>query len=223
MIRRLIPMTALMLLLAGHIEHSALAQTAGEDSYSAAMKVWEKSENILVSAQAQNLIVSGFYEFSGELTEFGGNIRWKNGTRTLNETLVTYYLSDLRDLKVAKNLGRSAIPFPLGQVPGAKSSQGVTTELRPSMIGVPDVEAYPVKEFITKNRSVLKGKKGELHTVSRPSGASIVLDNVRKKGFTEKITVEYAGEHPIRVDGQGVQCSDKVTVPDGGTVTFHCP
>jgi hypothetical protein len=202
MLRQIIPITALMLFLTGDIGNSSLAQTAGEDPYSGAMKVWSKSQNLFISEQAENLITSGFDEFSVELTGFGGNVRWKNGTRTLNQTLVTYYLSDLRDLKVAKSHPAFIVS---------------------SRIEVPDVEAYPVKEFFSKNSSVLNGRKGELHTVSQPSGASIVLDNLKKRGFTEKITVEEAGEHSIQVVGNGVQCSDKVTVPDGGTVTFHCP
>jgi hypothetical protein len=223
MLQRLILMTALMLLLDGHIEDSSFAQTASEDSYSTAMKVWEKSENLSVSPQAKDLLVSEFGEFSERLKEFGGNVRWKDGTRTLNQTLVIYYLSDLRDRKVAEEQGGNAIPAPKSQGSDARNDRGVTTEWKFSTIGVLDVEAYPVKEFIAKVEPVLKGKKGELHTVSQPSGASIILDKIKKPGLTEKTTVEEAGEHDIRVVGRGVRCSDKVNVPDGGTVTFHCP
>jgi hypothetical protein len=206
MVRRLIiSMTALMLLLGIPIEDSSLAQTQGEGSYAAAMNLWQKSENISVSTEAQNLIGSGFQELGGRLNDFGGNVRWKDGTRTLNQTLVIYYMSDLRDRKIAEEQSRVA-----------------TSEFKLSTIGVPDVQAYPVKEFFAKVEPVLKGKKGELHTTSQPTGAVIILDNV-KEGLTEKIRVEDAGVHTIRVVGRGVQCSDKVYVPDGGTVTFHCP
>jgi hypothetical protein len=207
--RQIISMAIFMLLLDVHIEDSSLAQTLGEDSYATAMKLWQKSENLSVSTEAQDLIGSGFREFGGQLNEFGGNVRWKDGTRTLNQTLVIYYLSDLRDRKIAEEQRGNAVP--------------ATTEYKFSTIGVPDVQAYPVKEFIAKVEPVLKGKKGELHTTSQPSGAAIILDNTKKRGFTEKITVEDAGEHPIRVVGHGVQCSDKVNVPADGTVIFHCP
>ena len=90
-------------------------------------------------------------------------------------------------------------------------------------IGIGDVENYPVKKFISEVEPVLKGKKGELRTISEPTGASIVLDNGRRVGLTEKITIEKAGEHPITVFGKGVRCSGNVTVLDGGTVTFQCP
>lgn len=224
MVRRLIiPMTVLMLLLDVPIEDSSLAQTHDEDSYAAAMKLWEKSENLSVSTEAQDLIGSGFREFGGRLNEFGGNVRWKNGTRTLNQSLVIYYLSNLRDRRIAEEQGGNATPAPTVQGSGARNDRAATSEFKLSTIGVPDVQAYPVKEFIAKVEPVLKGKNGELHTTSQPSGATIILDNSKKRGFTEKITVEDAGEHPIRVVGRGVQCSDKVNVPDGGTVTFHCP
>jgi hypothetical protein len=216
-------MTALMLLLAVHIEDRSFAQTLGEDSYATAMKLWQKSENLSVSTEAQDLIGSGFREFGGRLNEFGGNVRWKDGTRTLNQTLIIYYLSDLRDRKIAEEQGGNAILAPPAQDPGTRNDRAVTSEFKFSTIGVPDVQAYPVKDFIAKVEPVLKGKKGELHTTSQPSGAAIILDNVKKKGLTEKTTVEDAGEHPIRVVGRGMQCSGKVNVPDGGTVTFHCP
>jgi hypothetical protein len=217
MLRRLMLMAALMLLLVGHIEDSSLAQTASSDSYAAAMNTWEESQNISVSSQARELIVSGFDEFRGRLSDFGGNVRWKDSTRTLNQSLVIYYLGDVRDHKVDKERGGIAISAPLGR------SSSETSEWRFSTIESRDVEAYPVKEFIAKVEPVLKGKKGELHTISHPPGASIVLDDVKKKGFTEKITVEDAGEHRIRVFGGGLDCRDKVTVPDGGTVRFQCP
>jgi hypothetical protein len=222
MVRRLIvPMVALMFLTDVHIKDTSLAQTLGDDSYATAMNLWQKSENLSVSTEAQNLIGSGFREFGGQLNDYGGNIRWKDSTRTLNQTLVIYYLSDLRDRKIVQ--GGNAILAPTPQGLGARNDRAATSEFKFSTLGVSDVEAYPVRQFIVKMEPVLKGKKGELHTTSRPTGAAIILDNTKKKGFTEKITVEEAGEHPILVVGRGMKCSDKVNIPDGGSVTFHCP
>jgi len=146
MVRRLIiPMTVLMLLLDVPIEDSSLAQTHDEDSYAAAMKLWEKSENLSVSTEAQDLIGSGFREFGGRLNEFGGNVRWKNGTRTLNQSLVIYYLSNLRDRRIAEEQGGNATPAPTVQGSGARNDRAATSEFKLSTIGVPDVQAYPVK------------------------------------------------------------------------------
>lgn len=195
----------LLLAVLGQWAISAKSQTLGEDSYSMAMKDWEKSQKLTISPKAQDLIRYAFAQNKAKLTELGGERVWKGSTRTLNQTVVTYYLSDLRDLKV--------------------SSGGVSgSEWKVRFIEASDVEAYPFRDFLKKLDPVLNGRRGELHVISEPTGAAIHLDGA-SRGNTEKITVESAGDHRIVVRSKNgsLQCEDKVNVPDGGGVTFHCP
>jgi hypothetical protein len=198
------------------------AQGFGKDSFSMAIDKWAKSEEVSISPSAHDLIVSTFNENKGRLKDYGGDVVWKGGTRTLNQTLVLYYLSDLRDLKAAKKSGVFSTPASMSQNPNKGGEQGITTEWKTSELVMSDVEAYTVEEFIKEVEPVLKGKKGELHTISKPPGAAIILDKTRR-GFTEKISIEEAGEHRISVVGRGLSCSQTVIVPEGGSVTFQCP
>jgi hypothetical protein len=199
MFRPIIVTTLLVILLGGLVEESSLAQTA-QDSYASAVDLWGSSFGISITDGARREILSGFRESRGVLADSREDRRWKNSDRTLGQSLVIYYLDDLRDAKTAD--------FLLGSAATA--------------IGIGDVDHYPVKEFISKVQPVLKARNGELHTTSDPAHARILLDG-KKVGFTEKITVEVAGRYLITVSGRGVNCSDYVTIPDGGSVTFHCP
>jgi hypothetical protein len=203
--RRLCLACILLVAAFGQWAISSKSQTPSQDSYSMAMKDWEKSQKLTITPKAQDLISYAFEQNKSKLTEFGGERVWKGSTRTLNQTVVTYYLSDLRDLKV--------------------SSGGFSrSEWKGRSIEASDVEAYPFRDFLTKLDPVLNGRKGELHVISDPTGASIQLDGA-PRGNTEKITVESAGDHRIVVKSKsgGLQCEDKVNIPDGGSVTFHCP
>lgn len=166
-----------------------------------AMKEWDKNQKIAISEKAQGLIRIAYEQNKPRLAEFNGERVWKGTTRTLNQSVVIYYLGDLRDLKVA--------------------SEGQWKQLS---IEASDVEAHPFNDFLKGLAPVLKGPKGELHVISQPTGAAIRLDGA-PRGNTEKITVESAGDHQIVVKSKtgGLQCNDKVIVPDGGSVTFHCP
>ena len=64
------------------------------------MASWEKTEGVPVSANARDAIASSFEQHNTLFTDFGSNRIWKGSDRTLKQTLVIYYLSNLRDLKV---------------------------------------------------------------------------------------------------------------------------
>jgi hypothetical protein len=179
----------------------AISQIGARDSYSMALKEWEKSEKVGVSDQAQFLIRDAYQRKKSRLAEFGGERVWKGTTRTLNQSVLVYYLGDLRDQKA-----------------------GTDFTWKSMTIEAADVKAHPFESFLDTLEPVLKGARGELHVVSEPTGAQIRLDG-SPRGSTEKITVESAGEHKIVVKGKGLgpQCEDRLVVPDGGTVTFHCP
>jgi hypothetical protein len=217
---------AIVMMAAGltQLAHSSRSQTSGTDACSLAMRHLEDRENLHVSPEARDLIGSSFKEWKGKLLELGGESGWKGSSRTLNETLVIYYLEDIRDLKAAKEFGGIGIPVPMNQAPADRGETSVMGRGQRTWIAVADVEAYPVKDFLSKVTPVLKGPKGELHVISEPTSAAITLDRA-SRGNTEKITVETAGDHQIRVTSKkgGLSCNDKINIPAGGSVTFHCP
>jgi hypothetical protein len=190
-------------------EKASRAQTAENSNTSqvAAAKLWMKSwgedEKVDISPQAQDLINTSLKENKSKIAMVGVDRVWKDSDRTVGQTLVNYYLADLRDLDAQK----------------AGSSTG---EWKPASIKSSDVQAYPLDEFLRKLDPVLNGPNGELHVVSKPTGASIVLDK-SSRGNTGKITVERAGKHRIVVKSKVLSCSDDINIPDGGSVTFHCP
>jgi hypothetical protein len=167
------------------------------------VKTWGDDEKIDVSQEAQRLIGVSFKENKPKLAQVGGERTWKNGTRTLNETLVKNYLDNIRDLKTQRS--------------------GPIAEWKVRSIERSDVQEYSLKTFLSDIYPVLNGPNGELHVISDPTGASILLDK-SSRGNTEKTTVERAGRHHIVVNNKkGLQCSDDIYIPDGGTLTFHCP
>jgi hypothetical protein len=195
------------------------------DSYTMAIDGWEKSENISISPMAQDVIVSSFRRYDGLLADLGGDRRWKDSDRTLKQTLVIYYLSDLRDMKVGANSQTHPTPMQMEEKVGASQREpGNTNRMAYAGVESSDVAAYPVDKFFTKITPILKDPKGELHVISKPTGAAITLDNT-KRGNTEKITVESAGDHQIIVSSKkdSVRCQEKITIPSGGSITFHCP
>ena len=192
-------------------------QRSSQQAYAMAMDGWEKDEKALIAPSAKELIASGFERHQGELAYLGGDQVWRGSDRTLKQTLVVYYLSDLRDLKTGGWSPNRSPSLPMAGNRGMSEVQG-------SGINSSDVQGYSVDEFFARIKQVLKEPKGELHVVSKPSGGSITLDNV-KRGYTEKITVERAGNHSIVVAATNgaMRCEDKVVVPANGSVTFHCP
>jgi len=207
----------------GQISTRAWSQADQTDSFKFAMKAWDKGERPAISEGAKDLILSSFKENTPKLSDFGGGAEWRGSSRTLNQTLIIYYLDDLRDLKLGAKLGAPVTGRWMGQMPDMKGS--AKGEWRQFSIEESDVKAYPVAEFLSKLQPVLSGSKGELHVVSDPTGAAIILDK-QSRGTTEKITVEHAGEHEITVtfNTAGLQsCKDKITIPAGGSLTFHCP
>jgi hypothetical protein len=188
-------------------EKASRAQTAENSNTSHSAKLWMKSwgedEKVDISPRAQDLISISFKENKSKIAMVGGDRVWKDSDRTVGQTLVNYYLADLRDLDAQKT-GSS------------------TVEWKPAAIKSSDVQAYPLDEFLKKLDPVLNGPNGELHIVSQPTGASIVLDK-SSRGNTDKITVERAGKHRIVVKSKVLSCSDDINIPDGGSVTFHCP
>jgi hypothetical protein len=208
----------------GQVANISRSQTYSSDSYSMAMKLWEKDEKVTISAGARDLIGSSFKQNQKRLSVLGGDQKWKGGDRTLNQTLVIYYLDDLRDSKARPEPEASATPVPMKQAPAETKDQLPRGEWKSFAIELADVEAYPVNAFLNKIEPVLKGNKGELHVLSDPTGAAITLDK-ESRGNTEKTTVERAGEHDIAVSSTKghLRCADKVRVPADGSVTFHCP
>jgi hypothetical protein len=204
--------------------HVSRFQTSDRDSYKMTMSAWGKDEQITISSGASELIDFSFQQNRGRLLKFGGDRKWEGTGRTLNQTLVIYYLGNLRDLKAATKKKPSVIPLPGSQVQGRPKTQTTLGEGDIDSIGEADVKAYPVNTFLGEIEPVLNGSKGELHVVSEPSGAAITLDT-QSRGITEKITAERAGQHDIVVSSKKdkLQCKDKVVVPAGGSVTFHCP
>jgi hypothetical protein len=219
-------MVAVVMLTVGltQLAYSSRSQMSGTDACSMAMKHLEDRENLHVSPDARDLIGSSFKDWRVKLLELGGESGWKGSSRTLNETLVIYYLEDLRDLKAAKEFGGIGTPVPMNQDLADRGETSATGRWQKTWITVADVRAYPVEDFLTKVTPVLKGPKGELHVISEPTSAAITLDKATR-GNTEKITVETAGDHQIRVTSQkgGLSCNDRITIPPGGSVTFHCP
>jgi PEGA domain len=209
-----IVISAGVLLLAagiGQVTNISPAQTFGNESYTMAMTNWEKSEGVRISPSARDAIASSFKQRNAQVADFGGDRTWKGSDRTLKQTLVIYYLSDLRDLKAG---GESRIhPTPVPMIKRA--------DFR---IEVSDVIAYPVEKFLDTIQPVLKGPSGELHVTSDPTGAAITLDKT-SRGNTEKITVETAGKHRIIVSSKknSMRCEDDIKIPAEGSVTFHCP
>ena len=66
----------------------AISQIGARDSYSMALKEWEKSEKVGVSDQAQFLIRDAYQRKKSRLAEFGGERVWKGTTRTLNQSVL---------------------------------------------------------------------------------------------------------------------------------------
>jgi hypothetical protein len=189
-------------------EKSSRAQTAENSSSSQTaaklwMKSWGEDEKVDISPRAQDLISTSFKENKSKIEMVGGDRVWKNSDRTVSQTLVNYYLADLRD----RDSERTGSP---------------ASQWKPASIKSSDVEAYPLNEFLRKLDPVLNGPKGELHIISQPTGASILLDK-SSRGNTDKITVEIAGEHRIVVKSKVLSCSKDINIPDGGSITFHCP
>jgi hypothetical protein len=216
-----------MLLLAAalsQLAHVSPAQVPGKDSYTMAMGTWEKSEKLSISPKARDVIAYSFQQQNQLIADFGGNRVWKDSDRTLKQTLVIYYLSDLRDLKAGSVSQIYPAPMEMNKNPDGMKDRTATGEMKVYGIDASDVSAYPVEKFLYSIEPVLKGPKGELHVISEPTGAAITLDNA-SRGYTVKITVESAGDHRIVVSNKkgSMRCADKVNVPEGGSITFHCP
>ncbi len=185
------------------------------------MASWEKTEGVPVSASAQDAIASSFEQHNTLFTDFGSNHMWKGSDRTLKQTLVIYYLSNLRDLKSG-----SESPMMMNENADRMNERraGNASEMSAFGIEASDVRAYPVEKFLESIQPILKGPNGELHITSDPTGAAITLDKA-SRGYTEKITLETAGKHRIIVRSKknSMRCEYDVTIPKDSSVTFHCP
>ncbi len=95
------------------------------------------------------------------------------------------------------------------------------------IIGVPEVEKFPVARFLESLASVFQGSTGEGHlqVTSVPDRASIEIDG-KDRGDTCKKFVTSAGRHSVRVrsnDGKLDCKKDDLIIPPGKTERFSCP
>ena len=99
-------------------EKSSRAQTAENSSSSQTaaklwMKSWGEDEKVDISPRAQDLISTSFKENKSKIEMVGGDRVWKNSDRTVSQTLVNYYLADLRDRDSERTGG--FVPNPVGK------------------------------------------------------------------------------------------------------------
>jgi hypothetical protein len=119
----------------------------------------------------------------------------------LPDALVYYYLYNVRDFKIDSETLRVGVV---------------------RIIGIADINAYPVEKFLSEVQHKLGGPTGRLAVSSRPDNAPIRLDG-KENGRTDKVSIEAAGHHEIGVVGSGLHCKGNVYIPTGGTATFKCP
>jgi PEGA domain len=210
--------------LLGARQTQLLGQTIGSDRYEMAVRTWEKYEKLPLDAAARNVVIESFDRHKGDVADFGGDHRWTGSQNSAAQTLVAYYLSNVRDVKLEGKSRGGFEGLPNKKVLGDTRDAGaVSPSARNGFtIELSDVDHYTVDQFFKDLRPLLNSAKGELHVVSDPSGARITLDTA-DRGFTEKTSVEKAGDHEIVVRGNTLSCSSKITVPAGGSYTYHCP
>jgi hypothetical protein len=183
-----------------------------------AIRAWQKMTGIQVTDDAQRGVIDGFLKegkLAGGFPTSYKDPKVSNGEETTKlEALVQHYLYNVRDTKIL--LTRLALPSDRLQIGGREEL--VKT------IGLPDIQAYPVTQFITDIQPAIKGETGRLVISSEPQNAMILLDR-DKHGFTNRVSIVSAGPHDIRVSHrqQNLDCRGTVDVPAGSTSYFKCP
>src|SRR5260370_15293368 len=79
-------------------------QTSGTDAFRMAMSSWETSENLKVEALARNLVLQSFDRHKGEVANFRGDHRWTGSENRATQTLLAYYLGNVRDVRYVGGL-----------------------------------------------------------------------------------------------------------------------
>jgi hypothetical protein len=189
----------------------------------ATAKAWSTAENVRIDEPVFDYVSEGFRRHAGELDTLGSDHKWEGKNYTVGQTLVQYYLCDVRDLKYAAQ--GSQRPAPWAGDPRSLPGDRPLSALQASFaISMADVERYTVDKFFDDLHHLAGRQIGELKVSSTPSGGIITLDGHRR-GLTFRVSAESAGDHPISVEISGglITCSETITVPAGGSISYQCP
>lgn len=196
---------------------TAPVTTGAEDTYLAAIKAWEATENRTVSPKAREVIAFAFAQYGPEFEAVGGDTVWNGSGRTRKETFLVCYLNRLRDRFPSFEAVGPVAERPPSEDREMKFEDGGTYDIERY-----DVARYTVDSFMRDVRPVLVGHKGELVVIPEELPSVVSVDGY-EIGRAGTVSVESAGEHRVVVRNMARRCEAKIVVVDGASVVVRCP
>lgn len=194
-------------------------------SLSASITLWEGDNRIRIADDASALIGNEFCGQAASIRQYMEKRKFDPPRQDeFLDWLIQSYLYELRDRTLwAGNRARS-----FGD--NGRTIRNVSFQRQPDsgkqIIGVPQVDKFPVALFLASLAPVFHGDNGQghLYVTSTPDRSSIEIDNT-ERGETCKKFVLTAGHHAVSVvseDGK-LSCKHDVEIRDGKTEHFSCP